>query len=207
MVLNATLDSGSPDSKTFLILDAQVSTENSRMAGRKLSFECPGRVSLNKANRCSGVSIAHCWVEGGHPQVARQTHMRSGTTALLAQAAPFPLARALLGSSYIFGLMKSEAACTTQSHRGHRWVFRRAGAVRWRQLVPLLQRELDSCLIELHSNAHRDAAQGATEVEFKAKTPAKDNGVRHSSDRDAFINEPLFGNAATTSPNNRRTRN
>jgi hypothetical protein len=38
-----------------------------------------------------------------------------------------------------------------------------------RQLVPLLQRELDSRLVELHSDAHRDAAQRATEVDLEGK--------------------------------------
>jgi len=35
------------------------------MAGRKFSFECPGRVSLNNANPCSEANAAHCSVHGG----------------------------------------------------------------------------------------------------------------------------------------------
>src|ERR1700733_13492164 len=79
---------------------AQRSTENSRIAGMKLSFECPGRVNLNNANLCSGVNAAHCSRVGdATPRLRAQTHIRSGTTAASAQGGE---ASTGIGSTEVF---------------------------------------------------------------------------------------------------------
>ena len=61
------------------------SMQNSRIAGMKLSFEFPGRVNLNSANLCSGVSAVHCSIDGAVTPRVRAQSLRLDLRRLIAR--------------------------------------------------------------------------------------------------------------------------